>query len=60
MFVRDKERRDITIGFRVTKSQKEVVDFLCEKTSEKPTDLLLRLLQQEADKYSDEIIKGDV
>jgi len=50
-----KEKKDILINFRVSQSQKDVIDFMCKKTGEKKTDLIMRLLQVEYDKIVEKI-----
>ena len=46
------EKKDNTIIFRVTKSQKDTLEYLCKKTNEKKTNLILRLLQEELEKLN--------
>lgn len=46
MFI-DKELKDVTVNFKVTKSQKKVLDQMAEERGLKLTEMILTLLDNE-------------
>lgn len=46
MFI-DKELKDVTVNFKVTKSQKKVLDQMAEERGLKLTEMILTLLENE-------------
>lgn len=51
----DKEKKDVTVNFKVTRNQKDTIEFMCAHNSEKQTDLILRLLNSEYQKIMSDL-----
>jgi uncharacterized protein (DUF1778 family) len=43
----NKEKKDILINFRVSQSQKDMIEALCALKDENQTQLIMRLIKQE-------------